>query len=180
MNKLKGEILLMSVGIISLISIKSLAEESIVYPVVPWTQAAVRAFLNDGNSIYGSIFCVDTETLIIDIPKLKSYVEEFKTERKKLFRNEIKYIEGKSPGLAFIIALGPGFFVHGLGHWYANDGFIAGGLATAEVMSAFSYYNPNLSNSLFFGSWLIDIIDAPFAAMRYNSRLKRYGFPVKE
>ena len=173
------KILLINIGIIFVFFSTSLAEESVVYPIVPWTQIAVRGFLNDGNSIYGAIFCIYAETLTIDVVKSKTDGVGFKSERKNLPRSEIKYIEGKSPGLAFILALGPGFFVHGLGHIYAQDQLIGGGLLLTEVMSALSYYNPDLGNPLFFWSWVIDIIDAPFAAMRYNSRMKRYGLPIK-
>jgi len=98
----------------------------------------------------------------------------------------------KSPELAFMMAFGPGFFIHGMGHFYIGSYGKAAGMLGIEVFSlalAFAAtmndivgddedkcdnrkYNLNAAAFvLFLGSWAWDMIGAPLKAKRMNDKM---------
>ncbi|OIN96704.1 hypothetical protein AUJ66_05525 [Candidatus Desantisbacteria bacterium CG1_02_38_46] len=104
--------------------------------------------------------------------------------------SEIEHIEGKKPETAFLLALGPGFFLHGLGSAYAENSLLAGILAGCGTSIIFllpfppygTYPPPEirtLITCLFWVSWAADIIVSPLLSMDYNRKLKRLNLPVK-
>jgi hypothetical protein len=103
----------------------------------------------------------------------------------------------KDPNKAFQLAFFPGFFIHGYGHFYADDHLMGNVLLTGEVVSvlcvglgaliksdtaSFSgglLGNPQHAHAVgsdliwggliaFAGLWIIDMAHAPTAAKDYN------------
>ncbi len=88
----------------------------------------------------------------------------------------------RSPTTAFVIALVPGALLHGAGHAYAGDLQTARWLALSEAAGYAAMFTSHargaspggrteggaivysIGASLFFGSWLYDILAAPSAA----------------
>ena len=121
---------------------------------------------------------------------------EYYTSYLKLPRDIIKSFEPKSPLTAGLWALSLGW-VYPAGHYYTNDEGIANAcmwmkgagviISFASMMLSFSDMSgttPIIFNiglyGLFGGSWVIDIVDAPFSAIRHNSKLKeKYNLPVE-
>lgn len=111
----------------------------------------------------------------------------------------------KSPTKAFIIAAIPGFFVHGLGHFYAKKpktGKILLGIEGAAVLLttygwigaySFSWFDEEAKEkrkigkvlfysgiTLFAGSWVYDMIAAPSQAKTHNKKIiERYELSLK-
>ena len=102
----------------------------------------------------------------------------------------------RDPLGAFVIAAGPGLFVHGVGHFYIGENKIGAGLLAAEIISLPLLYvaaahemaeseggstissdmalASGLSSAvLFIGSYLIDVIHAPAKA---NDNKRRYEY----
>ena len=101
----------------------------------------------------------------------------------------------KSPGKVFVIAFFPGFFVHGLGHYYVGE--IGNGtlLLGIGLLSSYLLYGAGISQGLennpagakegrtyglvaailFFGSWVYDFIGAPQKAEKMN---KEHGYSI--
>ncbi len=99
--------------------------------------------------------------------------------------NNADYVD---PGAATVIALIPGFFVHGLGHFYARDpvrGVILLGAQAGSVLWFFSETFVGMIEgdeegsatgqiaavSLYFGTWFYDFVHAGKAAENYNAKL---------
>lgn len=103
----------------------------------------------------------------------------------------------KDPSKAFVIAAGPGFFIHGAGHFYIGENKLAAGLLAAELVALPLFYvavahemvesegvsriSPDLalasglsSIALFFGSYLFDVIAAPSKAHGRNKKYEYY------
>jgi hypothetical protein len=102
-----------------------------------------------------------------------------------------KDILKKSPFKAFAIGFGPGFFVHGLAHYYAGNDKAGGWLLASEGASLFMFYyfvaagigtmdcedcNRNgiyflgfSSAALFFGGWIFDFADAPHQVKKHKA-----------
>jgi hypothetical protein len=95
----------------------------------------------------------------------------------------------KDPGLAFAIAFAPGFFIHGLGNYYAGDNSAGSKLLAAELASVFVGYIAVLKGMggmdesrnktaesiigittawVFLGSWVIDMGTAPRKVAKAN------------
>ena len=92
-----------------------------------------------------------------------------------------------SPATAFVIALVPGALVHGAGHAYVGDLRTARWLALSEAAGYAAMFTSHVRGadttdrtdgraivygvgaSLFFGSWLYDILAAPAAARAPSS-----------
>ncbi len=113
-------------------------------------------------------------------------------------------LEPKDPILGTVLALGPGFFVHGWGHFYAEDYKMGLTLAGTEILSiglmAFGYiqntdpylfriYGGNLDENrragaltfgfgfvMFMASYLADVMLAGKAAQQYN---KEHGLQFR-
>jgi len=103
---------------------------------------------------------------------------------------EVKKYQKKSPTQAFWIAFVPGFFVHGLGHFYIGEYTNATLLFLCEVTAmgiAIDTALRQLENrpkfpesdiawrtivvyALFFGSWIYDYIAAPIKAKKMNEK----------
>jgi len=104
-----------------------------------------------------------------------------------------KKYKRKNPTLAFGLAFVPGFFIHGLGHYYLGDNDTAAMLTAAELFSLLTLYismglgigsttNGNngstgfykviaaFSTAIFFGSWIYDFIGAPIKAIKMNQK----------
>jgi hypothetical protein len=105
----------------------------------------------------------------------------------------------KEPLTAFAVALFPGFFVHGAGHFYAGDKKMATGLLVAEIASlpflAVSFYDalaqmdggespiPQtvsiscglIGTALFLGSWCVDVAAAPTKTAEMN---RKHGYSL--
>ena len=89
------------------------------------------------------------------------------------------------------MALFPGSFLHGVGHYYAEDEFFGGLCAGAEGASIpfmiFSMWGGAGSSGLFitgmvlfWGSWIFDVIHAPVSAEHYNERiLREFKLPLQ-
>lgn len=93
-----------------------------------------------------------------------------------------------SPATAFVIALVPGALLHGAGHMYAGDLQTARWLALSEAAGYAAMFTAHVRGadttdrtdgtaivygvgaSLFFGSWLYDILAAPAAARAQSVR----------
>ncbi len=97
-------------------------------------------------------------------------------------------VDHVDPGAATVIALVPGFFVHGLGHFYARDpvrGVILLGAQAGSVLWFFSETFVGMIEgdkegsatgqiaavSLYFGTWFYDFVHAGKAAENYNAKL---------
>ncbi len=99
----------------------------------------------------------------------------------------------KNPIAALVIAAGPGFFVHGAGHFYIGEKKIGAGLLAAELISLPLFYisiahemaeaegGSTLSSNLafavgfsavalFFGSYFVDVAAAPAKAAEMNRK----------
>ncbi len=99
----------------------------------------------------------------------------------------------KDPIAAFAIAAGPGFFVHGAGHFYIGEKKVGAGLLAAELVSLPLFYisiahgwaeseggstiSSNLAFAigssaaiLFFGSYFVDVAVAPAKAAEMNRK----------
>lgn len=102
----------------------------------------------------------------------------------------------KSPGAVFAIAFFPGFFVHGLGHYYIGETGTGTLLLSAELLSGLVFFGAMVSGVggsesrerqdeprslaclgmiLFFGSWAYDFIGAPKKAEKLN---KEHGYSI--
>ena len=101
----------------------------------------------------------------------------------------------KSPGAAFAIGFFPGFFIHGLGHYYIGNEGTGSLLLIMEITSVLiAYRNVGITNgtkdngeqdlarafrllgiTLFFGSWAYDFIGAPKKAEKLN---KEHGYSI--
>jgi len=103
------------------------------------------------------------------------------------------YPKSKSSNVATLLAIFPGFLVHGCGHFYAGDvktGFILLGtegisvscLFLVGIADAFSNNDSNERPALrgillmsglagFFGSWIYDMVHSGTAAENYNNKL---------
>ena len=101
--------------------------------------------------------------------------------------------ELKDAGVAFLYAAGPGFLVHGAGHFYAGKTktgavllgsevvggallFIGGfgkGVSQMEGGEPWKYGDILMvfGGMLFFGSWIYDMIGAPLAVQKENREL---------
>jgi hypothetical protein len=113
------------------------------------------------------------------------------------------YPRQKSEGTALLLAIGPGFVIHGLGHAYAGDGVTFGVLLGCEVVGGYYLIDAfkraldenstdELSNTetalrasaiivLFFGSWAYDIMFAPGAVEKHNEEVRaHYGIDINE
>jgi hypothetical protein len=95
----------------------------------------------------------------------------------------------KSPTAALLIALVPGSVVHGAGHFYAGKSKAGFLLLGVEIIGAGLLYLSALGNlpgntrkgntdgtafiglTLIVGSWLYDIIEAPFTVKRNNQKI---------
>jgi hypothetical protein len=100
-----------------------------------------------------------------------------------LTKNKLKY-HPKKPGIAFALAFFPGFFVHGLGHYYIGDKGAGITLTFVELLSflilpgqlwpseddAGKKYSKLIGPGtiLFFGSWGYDFIASPIKAEKIN------------
>jgi TM2 domain-containing membrane protein YozV len=113
--------------------------------------------------------------------------------------NDITY---KSKETAFMIALFPGFFIHGLGHFYAGEPltglallgieaasivtFIGLGVASAfggwSLDSKFDYRHVIFSASFvgFFGSWMYDVLFVDNAVERHNNKIRAHISPPSD
>ncbi len=103
----------------------------------------------------------------------------------------------KDPRTALVIAAGPGFFVHGAGHFYMGEYKVGAGLLAAELLSLPLWYvsiihgiseaeggsiiSPDLALAsgfsaavLFFGSYFVDVIGAPSKAHEINRKYEYY------
>lgn len=101
----------------------------------------------------------------------------------------------KSPGAAFAIGFFPGFFIHGLGHYYIGNKGTGSLLLIMELSSVLiasrdvGTTNGTIDNgelalarafrflylTLFFGSWFYDFIGAPLKAEKLN---KEHGYSI--
>jgi len=101
-----------------------------------------------------------------------------------------KKYKRKNPTLAFGLAFVPGFFIHGLGHYYIGENWTGTKLLAAELVSIILSFGvavsgvasmdypkdskPNLAIweisvlVLFFSSWIYDYIAAPIKAKKMN------------
>jgi hypothetical protein len=98
----------------------------------------------------------------------------------------------KDPNVAFFYAAVPGFFVHGAGHFYADEkktGWIlvggevvslgvltfAGLVGFAEAMGGEGSTSPDMlaltGTLIFIGTWVYDLIGAPIAVKKNNQML---------
>lgn len=98
----------------------------------------------------------------------------------------------KNPNVAFFYAFVPGFFVHGAGHFYADEKktgwiLVAGEVVSLGVLtfSGFVGFAESMSGSpptgsemlaltgsiVFIGTWVYDLIGAPIAVKRNNQML---------
>lgn len=98
----------------------------------------------------------------------------------------------KNPNVAFFYAFGPGFFVHGAGHFYADEKktgwiLVAGEIVSLGVLTFSGLVGfaesmggapPTGSEKLaltgsiiFVGTWVYDLIGAPIAVKRKNQTL---------
>ncbi len=104
-----------------------------------------------------------------------------------VLKNFTKY-ERKNPWIAFGLAWGPGFLVHGLGHYYIGDKKTAYLLLSAEAVSVSLFYlerrmgrdfgNDGLERDMsligflgaavFVSSYMYDYIGAPYKANKRN------------
>jgi len=106
-------------------------------------------------------------------------------------RGEKKY-KRKNPNIVFGIAFIPGFFIHGLGHYYIGEYWTGTKLLAVELISIGVLFGaivsgiasmdspkdskPNLAIweisglALFFGSWIYDYIAAPTKAIKMNQK----------
>ena len=98
----------------------------------------------------------------------------------------------RSPSLAFATALVPGAVFHGLGNYYAGDRRTATILFSLEMLGLGLLMTNRQSSSgrtgggagivgggLFVGTWLYDVMTAPEAAERRNTRLREeHAFSV--
>jgi hypothetical protein len=105
------------------------------------------------------------------------------------YSRNVYYPEYKSESTATMLALFPGFFIHGMGHIYANDYLTASILLALEIAS-FPLLNAGVSwfyvaenedrrvlftiagLTCFFGSWLVDVIHADAAVREYNDKIR--------
>jgi len=112
-----------------------------------------------------------------------------------------KKYQKKSPAQAFMIAFIPGFFVHGLGHYYIDEDRTGIKLLVVELVSIAIFYGVAVSSLasmdspkeekadygiwmipalvLFFGSWMYDFTAAPAKAKKMNEEhgLSFYIYP---
>ncbi len=101
------------------------------------------------------------------------------------------------PGAATVIALIPGFFVHGAGHLYARDYLRGTILLGVQAFSAVWFFKESFTGiiegdeegsatgqaiavSLYFGSWLYDVFRAGVAAEKYNGRVQVAIHPERQ
>ncbi len=113
------------------------------------------------------------------------------SENNYSFRDSIQ--TGKRPVAAFLIAAVPGFFVHGLGHYYVGDKRTFKILLVTELISlsliyASTFYSYResfdqssdnqlglsallVSLSVFIGTWVYDMVAAPSKARNNNIKL---------
>jgi hypothetical protein len=116
-------------------------------------------------------------------------LEEFSGDTTYKFANESKPAKLKSSAAAFLVALVPGSVVHGAGHFYAGKSKAGFLLLGAEIIGAGLCYLSALGNlagntkkgssdgtafiglTLFVGSWIYDIIEAPLAVHYKNQKI---------
>ena len=104
------------------------------------------------------------------------------------------YPRYKSEDTAFLLALLPGFFIHGLGHIYAGDRLTGFALFGIEVVSALTVVGVGVHGAFggktidskfglrnfiffaglvgFFGSWVYDFLHADTAVRKYNDNIR--------
>ena len=101
-----------------------------------------------------------------------------------------------NPGIAFVTAFAPGFFVHGLGHYYTGDYQTAYTLFGIELLSigftlnlirileeeeaegsGFEFFAGYImAPVLFLGSWIYDWVRAPTICRQKNEKNKHTVF----
>ncbi len=132
--------------------------------------------------------------ILTRLQKLRAHQIPRKTEKKKPSKTEeiiqpqpvIPHLDFKDTQKAVLLATFPGLVVPGLGHWYAAD-YVIGGILTGIRVAGLSIGIPGLINrnrtliiagALLTGfSYLVDVVDAPFAVQRYNEELElKSGF----
>jgi hypothetical protein len=111
----------------------------------------------------------------------------------------------KSPLMAFAIGFAPGFFIHGLGHFYAGNDKAGGWLLASEGISFLMVYygvvgsiatmdcnDCNRSGIafvgytglvMFFGGWIIDFADAPYQVNKHKAaatKMQKISMGVKK
>ena len=113
--------------------------------------------------------------------------------------HEVHYPGYRSESVATLLAVFPGLFIHGLGHFYAGDyltGSILLGLEFFIVTGAFTNiiystdrneedhgkFNPQVaalvaSAIIFVGSWIYDFAHADAAVRKHNNKIRaQIGF----
>ncbi len=97
----------------------------------------------------------------------------------------------KSPVTAFAIGFAPGFFIHGLGHYYAGNNKAGGWLLASEGVSFLMVYYGAVGSIatmdcddcnrsgiafvgytglfMFFGGWIVDFADAPHQVNKHKA-----------
>ena len=143
--------------------------------------------LTNGKTIIGKI--IDADTYVVTVRKQIPIFFFILNQDDQIPRSAIWEVKGKNPGVAFLWALGPGFFARGVGHAYAEDDFAAQLLAGSEVGSVFlmlygafsgNYGSFIVGEIVFFGSWVFDFVHAPASAENYNKRILRdFGLPLQ-
>jgi hypothetical protein len=104
-------------------------------------------------------------------------------------------VSDKTPFKAFLIGLVPGFFIHGLGHYYIEENKAGTWLLVSEGVSlSLMYYaavgsiveceDCNRSSYdfagytglvLFFGGWVVDFVDSPLRLARHKAKSVKVG-----
>ncbi len=89
------------------------------------------------------------------------------------FLNEVELANPVSAG---VLAVFPGFIIHGLGHFYIGE-YSTGGLILGSEVFAFALSLVIPEDILFWGGWLYDVIASPIKAskMRKEYEQKKRG-----
>jgi TM2 domain-containing membrane protein YozV len=106
----------------------------------------------------------------------------------------------KSKATATILAIVPGFFIHGIGHFYSGDMTTGLILLSAEIISVGGMFLIGLKDAFgerwpkedknynfyyaigaftFFVSWMYDILHSPMAVEKYNLKI-RAGIQIED
>ena len=143
------------------------------------------------NPVWGQTHKFDKNSLQIHT--------SYNDESTRFIGDEDQY-NRKSPAIAFALGFGPGFFIHGLGHYYIGKPKTGNAMFALEIVSTAvivyagphtlfaGWDNPGKKNApgmsflfaagliTFTGTWVYDFTAAPYKAIQLN---KKHGFSMR-
>lgn len=151
----------------------------------------------DGNRHYGNYYQNNNYPAFSPVTasfSLNHSLDSLKDQQLKRYRMYEEPYTKKSPAIAFALGFGPGFFIHGMGHYHigeirtGNALLALGVISTAVIVYAgpraffAGWDNPGNKNTpgvsfllatgviTFMGTWVYDFTAAPIKARKFNEK----------